>query len=213
MTGSGGKGVRVASPPEVEAMVARSGTALLVQERVTQHPALRRINPLALNTLRVLAVRLPAGPVLAAASHRWGTARSGAVDNVSSGGVVRGVDLATGRLGPAIRLIRDGRRVELDRHPDTDAQIAGVLVPHWAAVRELTVQLMESFPELDHVGWDLAVSDRGPRVIEGNGTTPALVSMQVHGSFLHHPGLRDYYVRKGLLPPTRPPASRAQTRP
>jgi hypothetical protein len=213
MTGSGGNGVRVASPPEVEAMAPRSGTTLLVQERVTQHPALRRINPLSLNTLRVLVVRLPAGPVLAAASHRWGTARSGAVDNVSSGGVVSGVDLATGRLGPAIRLTRDGRRVELDRHPDTDAQIAGVLVPHWAAVRELTVQLMECFPELDHVGWDLAVSDRGPRVIEGNGTTPALVSMQVHGSFLHHPGLRDYYVRKGLLPPTRPPASRAPTRP
>jgi hypothetical protein len=213
MTGSGGKGVRVVSPREVEAMVAGSGTALLVQERVTQHPALRRINPRSLNTLRVLAVRLPAGAVLAAATHRWGTARSGAVDNVGSGGVVSGVDLATGRLGPAVRLTQDGRRLEFDRHPDTDAQIGGVLVPHWPAVRELTVQLMDSFPELDHVGWDLAVSDRGPRVIEGNGTTPALVSMQVHGSFLHDPEVRDYYVSKGLLPPTRPRASRAPTRP
>jgi hypothetical protein len=148
----------------------------------------------------VLAVRLPTGPVLAVATHRWGTARSGAVDNVSSGGIESIVDVATGRLGPAVLLTQDGRRVEFDRHPDTDAQIAGVLVPHWSAVRELTLQLMHAFPELEHVGWDLAVSDQGPRVIEGNGAKPAVPAMQVHGSFLYDPGLRDYYANKGLLP-------------
>ncbi|TFV69940.1 hypothetical protein E4P39_20575 [Blastococcus sp. CT_GayMR19] len=212
-TGRGGTGVRIVSPAEVEAMVPRFGTALLVQERVTQHPALLRINPLALNTLRVLAVRPPTGPVLAVATHKWGTTRSGAVDNVSAGGLESVVDLATGRLGPAIRLTQDGRRVEFDRHPDTDAQITGVLVPHWSAVRDLTLNLMESFPELEHVGWDLAVSDQGPRVIEGNGTRPAVPAMQVHGSFLDDPALRDYYTNKGLLPSARPRVGGVSTGP
>jgi hypothetical protein len=30
-----------------------------------------------------------------------------------------------------------------------------------APVRELALELMTAFPELDHVGWDLAVTDRG----------------------------------------------------
>lgn len=212
-TGRGGTDVRIVSPAEVEAVVPRSGTALLVQERVTQHPALRRINPLALNTLRVLAVRLPTGPVIAVAEHKWGTARSGAVDNISAGGLESVVDLATGQLGPAILLTQDGRRVELDRHPDTDAEITGVLVPHWSAVRDLALQLMDRFPELEHVGWDLAVSDQGPRVIEGNGTRPAVPAMQVFGSFLHDPGLRDYYESKGLLSPSRERVSGVKTGP
>ena len=201
--GTRGKGVRLAAPPEVETMAAGFETALLVQERVTQHEALRRINPRSLNTLRLLTVRLPAGPVVAVAMHRWGTTESGVVDNVDSGGVASGVDLATGRLGPAITLTQDGRRVEFDRHPDTDAQITGVVVPHWSAVRELTEKLMHSFPELDHVGWDVAVTDRGPLVIEGNAGKPALVFMQVFGSFLHDPALIDYYRSHGLLPRER----------
>ncbi|TFV69941.1 hypothetical protein E4P39_20580 [Blastococcus sp. CT_GayMR19] len=211
--GTRGKGVRLAAPSEVEAMTAGFETALLVQERVTQHPAISQINPRSLNTLRLLAVRLPAGPVLAVGMHRWGTAESGVVDNIDSGGLASGVDLATGRLGPALTLTRDGRRVEFDRHPDTDAQITGVLVPQWSAVRELTERLMSSFPELDHIGWDVAVTERGPLVIEGNAGKPALVFMQVFGSFLHDPGLRDYYESKGLLPPSRQPLGGVPTGP
>jgi hypothetical protein len=209
-TGYGGRAVRLASPREVESMAAPTGTALLVQERVTQHPALSRINPHSLNTIRVLTVRLPDGPVLAVATHRWGTARSAPVDNVSSGGLASEVNLATGQLSPARRLAHDGRPVEFDDHPDTGARIAGVVVPHWSAVRDLTVRLMDAFPEVDHVGWDLAVSDHGVRVIEGNGTTPEVPGMQIHGSFLQDPRLREYYERKGLL--SRPRRNVARVR-
>lgn len=201
-TGQGGRAVRLAEPAELATMIAPAGEALLVQERVTQHPALSRINPHSLNTIRVLSVRLPDGPIPAVATHRWGTARSAPVDNFSSGGLSSSVDLATGRLGPGLRLARGGRPMEFHDHPDTGEPITDVVVPHWAAVRELTDKLMDAFPELDHVGWDLAVSDNGVRVIEGNGTTPAVVSMQIHGSFLQDPRLRDYYRSKGLLPST-----------
>jgi glutathione synthase/RimK-type ligase-like ATP-grasp enzyme len=121
---------------------------------------------------------------------------------MTSGGLCSRVDLHTGRLGPAVGRTRDRRRVDFDRHPDTGATITGVPVPRWEAVQDLTMQLMAAFPELDHVGWDLAVSDRGPRVIEGNGTTPAVSIFQMHGSFLQDPRLRDYYASKGLLPST-----------
>jgi hypothetical protein len=199
-TGHGGRGVRLADPAAVETMTAPSDTPLLVQGRVTQHPELSRINPHSLNTVRVLAVRLPDGPIPAVAVHRWGTARSAPVDNISSGGLSSRVDLATGRLGPARRTGRDGRPLAFDDHPDTGARITGATVPYWSSVRELTLQLMDAFPEVEHVGWDLAVSADGVRVIEGNANNPMVVSFQIHGSFLHDPRLREYYRSKGLLP-------------
>jgi hypothetical protein len=202
-TGHGGMGVRLASPAEVEAMVCDRGDELLVQERVVQHPEIARIYPASLNTIRVLAVRLPGhGPVLAAAVHRWGTAETGPVDNISSGGLCSRVDLATGRLGPAVGRARARRRVEFDQHPDTGAQITGALVPEWAAVRDLALELMNAFAELSHVGWDLAVSDRGVQVIEGNGSMPNVNIFQFHGPFLQDPRLIEYYTTKGLLPST-----------
>lgn len=202
--GHGGKGVRLASPVEVEAMVVDPGVELLVQEQIVQHPELARIYPGSLNTARVLAVRLPGdGPVLAAAVHRWGAVGTGSVDNFSSGGLCSSIDLTTGRLGPAVARSKARRRVQVDRHPDTGAQITGVLVPEWGVVRDLAIQLMDAFPELDHVGWDLAVSDRGPRVVEGNANMPAVSVFQFHGPFLHDPRLRDYYASKGLLPAPR----------
>ena len=202
-TGRGGDGVRLASPVEVEHCVAQAGAELLVQEQVVQHPELARIYPGSLNTVRVLAVRLPQhGPVLAAAVHRWGVTGTGPVDNISSGGLCSRVDLATGRLAPAVGRARARRRVEFDQHPDTGAQITGVFVPEWEAVRDLTLALMDAFPELAHVGWDLAVSDRGVKVIEGNGNLPNVSVFQFHGPFLEDPRLIDYYTSKGLLPST-----------
>jgi hypothetical protein len=200
-SGRGGSGVRLVPPTEVADLVAPGGTELLVQERIVPHPDIAAIYPGSLNTVRVLAVRLPgSGPVLAAAIHRWGAAGTGPVDNISSGGLCSAVDLETGRLGPAVGRPRARSRPEFDRHPDTGAPITGVLVPDWPAVRDLALRLMAAFPEVAHVGWDLAVSDRGVQVIEGNGNMPAVYIFQFHGSFLGDPRLRDYYRSKGLLP-------------
>lgn len=199
--GHGGRGVELVEGAALTTRTWPAGVHLLVQERVQQHPVLAAVSPGALNTMRVLAVRLPdRGPVLAAAVHRWATAASGSVDNVSSGGLCSRVDLDTGRLGPAVGMPSTRERREIDDHPDTGQRIAGLEVPGWPAVRELALTLMCAFPEVDHVGWDLCVSTGGPLVVEGNGEMPNLNVFQFHGSFLADPDLRRYYAEHGLLP-------------
>lgn len=198
--GLGGTAVRLAPAQEVFDLTVRQGQELVVQERLVQHPDLRPINPHALNTARLLTVRLPDGPVVAAASHRWGTERSGAVDNVASGGLTSSVDKETGRLGPATETVHGRQVISHDRHPETGVQVAGVVLPQWAEVRDLALRLMNAFPELDHVGWDIAVTDRGPRVVEGNAGMPALTPFQLSGSFLRDDHLRAFYIRHGMLP-------------
>ena len=200
VSGAGGRGVRMVAGAAVEPLVPDVHDELIVQQRLRQHPDLAAIYPASLNTIRVLAIRLPdAGPVIAAAVHRWGTVASGDVDNVSSGGLCSAVDLADGQLGPAVGRPRRRRRVQYDRHPDTGVRITGVPVPRWAEVRELVLGLMDAFPEVDHVGWDMCATDTGPAVVEGNAGVPNLNVFQFHGSFLQDPHVRRYYLSHGLL--------------
>ncbi|CAA9432572.1 MAG: hypothetical protein AVDCRST_MAG35-2705, partial [uncultured Quadrisphaera sp.] len=203
VAGAGGRGVRLVAGAEVESYPAEPDVDLLVQEVLVQHPVLAAVNPASLNTLRVLAVRLPGGPELVAAVHRWGTAATGAVDNVSAGGLCSHVDLATGVVGPAVGAPRGLQRVQHDEHPDTGARIAGLQLPHWQEVRELVGALMSAFPELDHVGWDLCVTGGGVRVVEANATMPNPNIFQYHGPFATDPQVRRYYVDRGLLPAAR----------
>ena len=200
VTGHGGRGVRVVPVSEVAALTAERGGELLVQERLKGHPVLHRIHPGSLNTARILMVRVEGGgTVPVAAVHRFGTAETTPVDNGSSGGLWAPVDMGTGRLGPALTHPSGPRRPEHPRHPETGARISGVLVPQWDSVLDLARRLMGAFGELDHVGWDIAVTEHGPRVIEGNAIMPALSIFQYSGTFLDDPRVRDYYLRNGML--------------
>jgi hypothetical protein len=79
------------------------------------------------------------------------------------------VDLATGRLGPATDL---GVRVDSAwhaRHPATGAQIEGRLLPHWPEALALVQRAHDLIGDRVAVGWDVAILEDGPCLIEGNG--------------------------------------------
>lgn len=201
VTGRGGRGVAVVRSADVVSGPLPAGDDLLVQERLLPAPDWEDIHPATLNTIRVVALRPAHGPpVIAAAVHRFGTAASGAVDNVSSGGICSRIDLTDGTLGAAVASGRPARRVELHRHPDSGRQITGRQVPRWDAVMALAMELMSCFPELDHAGWDLCLTDRGPLVLEGNGGTPNPNIVQFHGPFLENPTVREFYASHGIHP-------------
>lgn len=136
---------------------------------VVQAPYAAAINAGSLNTIRALMVRAPTGEaVLCAATHRFGTRASGAVDNFSAGGLVARIDRDTGTLGPGMTIGPRNRVLVMPAHPETGERIEGVVVPRWDEVRELLSDLGAAFPELHYVGWDIAVGADGPTVIEGN---------------------------------------------
>jgi hypothetical protein len=96
--------------------------------------------------------------------------RKGAVvDNIHAGGIAAPVDLATGRLGRATDL---GVRVDSAwhaRHPVTGAPIEGRILPLWPEALELVKRAHDLIGDRVVVGWDVAILDDGPCLIEGNG--------------------------------------------
>ena len=183
----------------------------LVSQFLFQHPYAAEIFPHASNTVRTATVQDVAtgDPFIFAAIHRFGTAKSGPVDNMAAGGLHAQVDLETGTMGAAAWTQPDGALVEAARHPDTGATIEGTVVPFWDEVKRLTLDLASTYPYLPYVGWDILVTEQGPRIIEGNHDQ-SIKLIQVHQPLLADPRVRAFYAAHGFF--DKPVAKRVLAR-
>ncbi len=172
----------------------------LVQERVQAHAYGREIFPGSLNALRVQVVRRTpgAGPVVAAVVQRMGSRATAPAHSLTAGGLVARVT-PDGVLTYAIGPTRGRHRERFDTHYETGGQITGRVVPFYAEALDLARELMTLYPDALYVGWDIAIAERGPIVLEGNATWPNLATLQAHGPFANAPEVRDFFVERGLL--------------
>jgi hypothetical protein len=140
-----------------------------IQWAVKNHRDLLDLSAGALCTVRMLSCRNEAGDYeVTDAAFRMSVKAESAVDNFHSGGIAAAVDVKTGRLGRATDLGMGPDFKWHDVHPLTGAQIAGRQLPMWKETLELAVRAHRSFSDYVLVGWDIAVLEDGPCVIEGN---------------------------------------------
>lgn len=193
--GCGGAGVTRIGPGDA----LPAGGIHVVEAVLEQHPYAAAIYPGALNTIRVLVLRRDhEPPFIAAAAHRFGNSRTGAVDNLARGGISTLVDLETGTLSAGRSIPGFHSGVQHDRHPDTGAAFEGVEVPRWNEVKALALELMLLVPGLQIAGWDVCVTRDGPRVIEGNGIPDPDV-IQTHRPLLLDARTREFFHAKGVI--------------
>ena len=79
---------------------------------------------------------------------------------------LREVDVTTGRYGNARTLV-DNRIVFEREHPDTGVVIEGEL-PHWDDIRRKILAIARSAPQLEYLGFDVAITTDGFRLLEVN---------------------------------------------
>ncbi|WP_439565601.1 sugar-transfer associated ATP-grasp domain-containing protein [Microcella sp.] len=157
---------------------------VLLEEFLTQHPEMARLNTSSVNTLRIVTYLNDAGEVTTLA-RVLKMGNGGDVDNFSDGGMYTMLD----EQGVAHHAAFDGSGRVFREHPLTGTSIVGFAVPNWGAVRSLVDALAREVPEIRYVGWDIAITPEGAAVIEGNYNT---------GVFQLKPGATG--VREGLLP-------------
>lgn len=140
---------------------------ILLQQCLRNHRALLPLTPGGLCTVRLQTYRWPGGqPELLFAAYKMPVGDAPA-DNFHYGGIVAPVDVTTGRLGPAIH--RRGKLIAgIERHPDLGTRIEGHEIPFWAEARQLVLRAHAAVPRIAAVGWDVAVLDDGPVLVEGN---------------------------------------------
>lgn len=87
------------------------------------------------------------------------------------GTMLASVDPASGRLTKLVGLLRPGHRYVLERtsrHPATGRQIEGCTVPRWSEAIEISRRAALAHPRTATLGWDLALTPAGWRVLDFN---------------------------------------------
>lgn len=141
----------------------------IVQESLAPHPDLRDVSMNVLTSCRMMSVKNAQGGFeVTHAVFKSSTKPEAIVDNFHKGGIVSRVDISTGQIGPASDAGVGRPCVWYDTHPLTGARIAGRTLPLWPETMELVRKAHAAFPDRIVVGWDVAISERGPVILEGN---------------------------------------------
>jgi len=143
--------------------------ALIFESVVRQTKQFAAFNESSVNTVRFMTTLYPDGSAKIIATFIKIGRAGKCVDNAGGGGNVDVcVDTETGEIKYAIQY--DGWRniKEIDVHPDSGNQLNGVVIDNWQAIKEEVKKFQQAFPYCKAAGWDIAITDEGPVVIEVN---------------------------------------------
>lgn len=152
---------------------------IILQAGINQSKQLASMNPDCVNSFRVLSKNVKGKACILAANLKLGR-KGSIVDNGSHGAISVQVDPISGVLGHGMKFY--DRSIHAT-HPDTGVKFTGQKIEHWAEVRDIVLRAAEAFSILEYVGWDVAVTDNGATIIEGNND-PSIYAHQVFGNGL-----------------------------
>lgn len=179
----GSEGGELDAPALVAELARRSaaiGRPILLQRMLRNARSEAGLTSGGLCTVRLTTIRHPGrDPELLFALYRM-PAGGSVADNFASGGLASPVDLATGRLGRAIRKEARVMPAPADRHPDTGVPIEGHVLGQWPAAVNLALGAHAAidWKGVPVIGWDVALLENGPVLLEGNNI-PCITGSQM----------------------------------
>lgn len=148
--------------------------AALIEQRVVADPIFEQVSSEGAPDVRVILYKQV--PVMA--MLRLPTRLSRGRANLHQGALGAGVDIVTGVTSRGVIKNR-----VTDRHPDTDATIVGIQVPHWSQILEMASKVSAAVG-LGYVAVDILLDRRrGPLVLEANAR-PGLAIQIANGQGL-----------------------------
>lgn len=142
----------------------KNETSVIVEECIEQNYEMGKFHPSSVNTVRIATFIKDNDIKVLFSFFKMGRNNSD-VDNAGAGGILASVDSVNGKI------ISDGFSEvgEIYKyHPNTNIIIKGNCMPEWNKAIELVKNLAMVVPEQIYVGWDLAYTDTGWIMIEGN---------------------------------------------
>ena len=168
----------------------------VVSEYVQQHNYAYEINSSSLNTIRMLCVWDDDinGFYIARCFHRFGSNGS-LVDNLGGGNAcLHFVDIETGKLEAAGMTNNNnlGEHYSDSVIHASGKNLAGLQIPKFDEVKCKVIEISNSLPFLRYVGWDIAITEDGFKIIEANSLT-SLGILQRKGGYLEDSRLRKIF--------------------
>lgn len=140
---------------------AIAGEQYLIEDTLIQHPALNAVNPKAVNNVRLVTLLKDGEAMVLFKTLRINT---GQEEIISSNDIWMTLDDDGRVLG---NVVNDAMEI-FDKHPTTGFAFADLQVPHMDKAIELVKSAARLIPEMRYVGWDVAITEDGAAIIEGN---------------------------------------------
>lgn len=170
-----GNGIEIVYSVDCEKFIKKIDGVYLIESLLVNHPDMAKLNPDAVQTLRVETCLDNKGKFHLLGCFVMIGAPNAHVSNCHSGGVMCNLNLNNGEI------ISDGYNPNgwcVSESPATGITLRGFKVPYYDKVEEFVKRLSQVLPEARYVGWDVAITPDGLAVIEGN-TLPGLCTQRV----------------------------------
>ena len=151
------------SPAAMLAYIREHGLVVL-EHVLPQHEDMARLHPSSVNTMRILTDLVDGQVHIAYITVKMGRG-GGVCDNSGQGGILCRVDPQSGKI---ISPATDDYFNVYEKHPDTGIVLQGYQLPMVDRAVAMAKEAALVFPQVGHVGWDMAITPTGPAIIEGN---------------------------------------------
>jgi len=138
----------------------------LVEEYIVQHDDLMKLSPSGLNTVRIIT-QLTSDNKVDIVAGRLRISVNSYVDNLAAGNIVACIDIKTGIVSTDA-ISNDITKPTYSNHPITGAKIRGFQVPFWHETLEMIQKAALKYTDNRSVGWDVAITNVGPELLEAN---------------------------------------------
>lgn len=141
--------------------------SIYCEDFIIQHNSIQAISPSGVNTIRIISmVTKEKTVVIIAALFRISV--NCPIDNYSAGNLAAEIDPVTGIVLKGGIRKRSACDDYHDFHPITKMPIRGFEIPFWDETIVMIKEAAMIVPEVRSIGWDVAITNTGPILIEGN---------------------------------------------
>lgn len=137
----------------------------VLEDVVVNHHELAEINPYAVNTMRMVTLIGDDGePNLLFAAQKFGNGKR----IVDVFGMHAPIDTETGVISVPFHSGNTTSDVFYTKHPTTGRSLEDLRIPFFKEAKEMILEASMVVPQMRYIGWDVAVTENGPLIIEGN---------------------------------------------
>jgi len=159
-------------------VIAKFPSGYIFQDCARMAKELLGLTPDAIGPLRIITIMdQPHAPSVLFACFRLPVSGTETGPGKAKARLFANVDVATSEINRVIDRTNGGSRI-IDTQPLTGQKLLGLKIEQMPDAFELVLRAHLMAPDVGIVGWDVAITDQGPLIMEGN-KNPALTLIQV----------------------------------
>ncbi len=167
-------------------MVEGLGRAYIFQTLMLPHPDISKIIGPSVSSVRMFVFSDQDGCDVFRAAWKIPSSSNVADNFWRVGNMLAGIDGGSGRIVKTMHRTPSGL-VPIDVHPVTGVSFNDLVFPHWEQMRATVLAAAVNLPDCHFQGWDVALTDRGPILVEleGDGGNPIMEQLCFESGLLN----------------------------